>query len=449
MVEKIKKMNESYRENNNVLSLASVKGFYFLDYFYVLLQSAEKNSNAQLVFEKFIELKDRYRLGESKYKKIPEEPHESNSAEISSKQKAKYRYTFNQVLHELKLYKLVEVSGGSGSIQLTKQGEELLAQYKEKDPNDFNTGILKCIEDRFKAFRYLLGLIYKIESSSPELIIPKYSPHKLKTLNMLKGEITTGQDIEEYLQKLIEQLAQDARRYLNTKITTESLIPEVDKVKKKLINEKLITATPQHKFESKNYNAIVSRIRNHFSDYFLKNIYDYQYTLHSFYMWVYRAKQLGILHATEFHPDYSGQIIFPTSVIANSNTIHPDFQPVYTYEDGSKLYLHKPQWDQIQDQFVNVLHETYLALKSKRYRNTYYINLLAVRERVCYALRIAEKYFDFLLGKAYEDNLRNLLRIKISMEVDKLPEERGAMYEKRELVKIRDRYLNIIAIDVV
>jgi hypothetical protein len=53
-----------------------------------------------------------------------------------------------------------------------------------------------------------------------------------------------------------------------------------------------------------------------------------------------------------------------------------------------------------------------------------------------------------MLETIYRMNLAGKLRIKISLEVDKLPEETKAMYLKKEPVIVDGKYRNIIAIDV-
>ncbi|MBF8265889.1 MAG: hypothetical protein HW384_1753, partial [Dehalococcoidia bacterium] len=50
--------------------IQSVKKFYFLDYIYILLYSIHEYSKMKDIISSFLELKRRYRLGESKYKKL-------------------------------------------------------------------------------------------------------------------------------------------------------------------------------------------------------------------------------------------------------------------------------------------------------------------------------------------------------------------------------------------
>jgi hypothetical protein len=59
-------------------------------------------------------------------------------------------------------------------------------------------------------------------------------------------------------------------------------------------------------------------------------------------------------------------------------------------------------------------------------------------------MRISEYLFDKFLSYAYHQRLK----IKISLEVDKLPDETQVMYVQREPVMVDGKYRNIIAIDL-
>jgi hypothetical protein len=63
-------------------------------------------------------------------------------------------------------------------------------------------------------------------------------------------------------------------------------------------------------------------------------------------------------------------------------------------------------------------------------------------------MKISEYVFQELLDSVYRANLSGNLKIKISLEVDRLPEETKAMYLKQEPVMVDGRFRNIIAIDV-
>ncbi len=73
----------------NLKKIQSVRKFYFLDYFYILLSAVERYASRNDIFNEFIVLKQEYRLGESKYKKL--------TVEIENPEKRvqdRFKYTF-------------------------------------------------------------------------------------------------------------------------------------------------------------------------------------------------------------------------------------------------------------------------------------------------------------------------------------------------------------------
>jgi hypothetical protein len=188
-------------------------------------------------------------------------------------------------------------------------------------------------------------------------------------------------------------------------------------------------------------------VRDFWLRYFLNDLYDYKFSLTSFDIWAYRGKQIGILHITEFYPDsnFNGRIVYPLAVLKES-VKSKHFREIYAYSQNLRLYRHQLLWDDEddRDEFVQSLHHAYLdARQSAR---SYFVNLANIRERVCYNLKIPEFLFDRFLSYAYHDSE---IRIRISLEIDKLPEETGAMYLKRTPVTIDGKPRNIIAIDLV
>ena len=114
-------------------------------------------------------------------------------------------------------------------------------------------------------------------------------------------------------------------------------------------------------FEVNKYNAILKRIRDFWLNIFLKEVYKYPFSFQSFEIWAYRGNQVGIIHVTEFFPNLSGRLVYPTSVIlekVNSN----DFEKLYQYEDNSALFIHRPSWNssKTQEEFIESLTSNYL-----------------------------------------------------------------------------------------
>jgi hypothetical protein len=414
--------------------LHSVSKFYFLEYFYVLLKSIEKYADEEEIFNSFKTLKQEHRLGESKYKTLT-----SDNENLTKAQIGRYRYTFEQVLGEAKEYNLVS-GGGHDNLQLTKEGVELLSRYQEQGSDSFNQALLGLMENAYNAFKYLIEFSFGVNKRSPGLLIfPNYSPRQL---HFERSAIKTTGDFVKYSESLVIKLQQDIEKYLGEK---RNLSDENKTLLLRLHDSGLLPADSGADFDPKKYDVITKRFRDFWITYFLRQIYKYEYSMSSFDIWTYRGKQIGIIYATEFYPGFNGRIVYPTSVVMRY-TESSDFSRLYTYQDGTSLYIHRPQGDENQNRFVDYLVKAYFDLK-RSYR-TYFISLTALREMVCYHMKISDQFFADLLDKVYKLNLAGQLKIKISLEVDRLPEETKAMYLKQEPVMVDGKYRNIIAIDI-
>ena len=128
-----------------------------------------------------------------------------------------------------------------------------------------------------------------------------------------------------------------------------------------------------------------------------------------------------------------------------------DFSEIYRYPDEKCLFIHKPtlgneEKNPYKDKFIDTLVKGYFDLRRKVRYN--FINLASLREIVCFRLKISMHAFEETLNEIYRLNLSGQLKIRISLEVDKLPEETKAMYMKHEPVMVDGSYRNIIAIDI-
>lgn len=405
--------------------------FYFLEYFYVLVKSVEKSAKQEVIFERFVELKEQYQLGESRYKKKPVN-------EKSKKRQARFEYTFKQVLAESLDYSLVIRK--SDAIYLTSKGEDLLALFEEK-PEEFRYTLLSFMEHKHEAFRYIIKSCYNANpKNSGLLIFPIYSPLKLE---INRPDLITTGDMKDYFHLLKKRLENDISEYLRQ---TRDLTKQNEELLQALVSADLLSSNNSKKFDATKYNVIVKRGRDFWLRFFLREMYKFDISLPTFEIWAYRGKQIGVLHITEFYPDpyFSGRVVYPLSKVVVSATTEK-FHEVFTYSDGRKLYLHLSQWEKeaYQQEFVRALYDAYRDIRESA--RTYFVNLPNVREKVCYRLKIPEFTFDKFLGNAYKNKH---MKIKISLEVDKHPDETKAMYLQREPVLVDGKYRNIIAIDL-
>ena len=409
----------------------SVRRFYFLEYFYILLESVSRYRDREQVFNSFKLLKQQRRLGESKFRRVTADPEN-----LTPKQLGRYKYTFDQVVDEAKEYKLVSEDGNR--LSLTPSGVQLHASF---DTSDFARILFELIEQKGSPFRSLITRMYEANPASPGLLVfPIYSPRQLR-FDRVKFQRTA--DVRSYGDALAQRLERDVAEHLKK---TVNLRARNDDLMQKLIEAELLSVQESAQFDTEKYNAIVHRFRKYWLNYFLRDIYGYEWSLSLFDILVYRGKEFGIIHATEFYPGFSGRVVFPTSVVLpDSNAA--DFKQLYRYAaDNMGLYSHKPESEKGQNHFVDFLLEGYLFLR--RTHRSYFVSVSALRELVCYNMKISEAVFESLLDRAYKHLLSGQLKISMSLEVDRLPEETKAMYLKQVPVSIDGKPRNIIAIDV-
>lgn len=409
----------------------AVQKFYLLEYFFVLLKSVQINSHEKDIIDSFNVLKQKHLLGESKYRKLS----------FKKETGKRYLYTFKQVLEESLTYNFVTKSDNN-EIQLTKTGQKLIQVFEEKGIQEFYYKLIPVMERHYDAFRYLINFCFEFAKGKGLIIFPIYSPLKL---NMDRKDIKTTYDIKHYLNLLSSKLTDDLAEYIGK---TQDLSTKNNNLMEQLIASELLNKQESQTFNPKKYNSIIQRIRKFWLNFFLKEIYKYKYSWTTFEVWAYRAKQMGLIHATSFYPRFNGLIIYPTSVIL-AKTVSKDFTEVYQYENHEKLFLHSPSWhkEEALNEFVDNLIEGYFSLRKTN--QSYFMNLADLREIVCYKMKISEYVFGQFLNEAYKMSLRGeLKKIGISLEADKLPSETDAMYLKREPVVIDNKSINIIAIDI-
>lgn len=418
-----------------------VKKFYFLDYIFILLQSCENQEIKNTVFKTFRELKDKARLGESKYKKLL-----SGIENLTKHQMSKFNYTFEQVILESADYGLL--NHNKDKVIITSLGLELL-NIGKRNKRQFYNSLFKLMESQYFAFYHLVNFCYEKNTSKKNglLIFPIYSPRKL---GFNKTSMKTHSHWFEYINTLKVKLENDLLKYLENQIklneANQLLIYKLEE--DNILNKK----KPETLFDQENYNSIISRIRKFWLNYFLQEIYKYEFSYDTFNLWIERGKQIGIIHSSEIYPEFDGRLVYPTSIITESNN-SPDLIEIFKYENKKKLFIHNPKWERLdknmetptQNSFVENLYHSYYDLRKTK--KTHFVRISDLREKVSYKMRIPTFIFDDFLEKAYLKNLRDELPIQISLEADRLPYETNAMYLKREPVLVNGQYKNIIAID--
>ena len=244
------------------------------------------------------------------------------------------------------------------------------------------------MEGKYQAFRYLIDLCFQTSPEKGLLVFPNYSAYRL---GIERDTIKSSGDLKDYFYSLKLQLEKDIEKYIQRTINLDT---ENTTLISALTEAGLLSEDDSETFDQKKYNSILKRGRDFWLKYFLL-LYDYEISLNTFDLWAYRAKQIGLLHITQFYPDsdFNGRVVYPLSVIREGEAAK-SFVPMFAYSDGKHLYRRNPAWPERenQEEFVHALHTAYI--EARQASRNYFVSLPSVRERVCYNMRIPEYLFD-------------------------------------------------------
>lgn len=408
--------------------LTSIKKFYFLDYFPILLNIILKYNIKDEIYKQFVINKEINKLSVSKYRKT--------RVNYEDKISHRFVYTFNQVLEELELYKLIIIN--SNGIFLNDKGKDLQSKFESNNFDLFYKDLFYLMEIHHFGYYKLITEFYKLNSNGL-WIFPIYSPSRL---GILKKDLKTNQDIINYIQKQSVNISNDLFNILKINKNLES---QVLNIINKLTRDNLLNNDELQLIDQNNYYKIIKRIRDIWLNYLIKDVYNLNISLSYFEIWCYRGKQFGLINITEFYPNFSGRMVYPISIITETLT-SLDFIEFFKYNNNKKLFIHEPEINKIQEYFTKILFESYLELKKVKKVN--FIQIADLREIVCFKIKISYKHFQALLESVYLLNLNNKTSIKISIESDKSPEESNLSYITREPVIINNKIRNIIAINL-
>jgi hypothetical protein len=101
--------------------------------------------------------------------------------------------------------------------------------------------------------------------------------------------------------------------------------------------------------------------------------------------------------------------------------------------------IHDPQDNDFGNKFVKVLFEEVQALRGPEQRE--YVSLLAVRDRVCYRLRIGNPVFERRLAEAVSLSVSRQIPYSLSIEPDRTWQEQSSREMELPVVINGPRYI--------
>ncbi len=138
-------------------------------------------------------------------------------------------------------------------------------------------------------------------------------------------------------------------------------------------------------------------------------------------VWQSRMDWAGLTLVARKLPGGDGQVWFPVG--AFRRTGNPSFTAVEGLtRDGIGYHVHTPSGSEAEAHFAATVYDCY---RVRQHRDkTEYVSLLAVRDHVCYTLRIGNARFEALLQQIFPRVLRGDLPYAMALEVDLSPMDR-------------------------
>jgi hypothetical protein len=161
--------------------------------------------------------------------------------------------------------------------RLGVQNKRLLLQYRTEGIRAFNLSVFKLMENAHKAFRTLVEFLYEANSKgSGVLVFPHYSPLKL---HFNRKNIQTTKDMTLYMESLVKKLQVDIQRYLKRNV---DLTEKNQELLKKITHDGLLSEKLSKRFDPRDYNKIIKRVRDFWLTYFLQELYKCQSSMTTF-----------------------------------------------------------------------------------------------------------------------------------------------------------------------
>ncbi len=148
-------------------------------------------------------------------------------------------------------------------------------------------------------------------------------------------------------------------------------------------------------------------------------------------IWQGRLDWAGLTHTARHLPGLAGQVWFPVG--AFRPTGDDAFTPVEGLaSQGLTFHRFIPAGSKFEGRFNDTLYEGYR--EQQRHERVEYVSLLAVRDWVCYRLRISHDLFESTLQEIFPRALRGDLKFTMALEVDITPAERRRLGSTRPIV---------------
>lgn len=285
---------------------------------------------------------------------------------------------------------------------LTDRGQDLAALASTSNIGEFARQL--CVDNNRLNQQVVSRLLQRMWQLSPDLqgavIVPKPAFESLpETLEELKKQLRA--DLPKWSASLQKQM-RNFRGLENTQFITDSIIRSLEA-----------------RWEKAPLSDRVHRLQTMIGEVFTQVMFGHIISPNDVEIWQNRMDWAGLTHTARDLPGLPGQVWFPVGAFRESAE---GFSPVAGLQvsDGGaapRLYhRNTPTGLEYEKQFMNALYEGYR--QAQKIQNVEYVSLLAVRDWVCYRLRISHEVFEQTLQTQFPKALRREIPYSLALEVD-------------------------------
>lgn len=338
------------------------------------------------------------------------------------------RRTYQDLIRELTQYGYIERTGNSSLYRITPSGWSMLQLYKDS-PSAAQYRLLSEMQSVFVTPAWLINRMWELNRiGQGQIVIPaplkewKSAPRawndylwtkeleivSIESYDRINYVLPNSFPVEKY--KWIEELRYEYERAGTLKPRRSVSSEEIKKV----------NYNPRARLSMAMKNVAVRLLFSRNNP--ITKQLDFsnsraQLTHRAFTVWCPRLEEFGLIMYTDYKPEIPGRLIFPTSAFKVSGC-YKDYEEIDSLQTpgGKKLYVFSPHWESIKHIFIRTLRDTYDYFYN--IQRIIYISLQDIRDEVCRQLRINPKLFDLFLKNTYEESLKGLLHVSLSLETD-------------------------------
>lgn len=290
---------------------------------------------------------------------------------------------------------------------LTDEGKSLAERHLTTLPTEFAREL--CIANDRKNQQVVSRLLARMWELNPEqqgsVIIPQ--PLSGNT----PGNLT---DLRDWLLPLIPRWLNGLEKQMkgfSASVPPEDIITQVEKA----LGEQ---------WEKKKPGEQNKRLQEVIAERFTDLMFSHIISPSDVEIWQTRMDWAGLTLTARNLPSVAGQVWFPVGAFREQAA--DDFTAIKGLEhEGRTYYCYTPTSLEFEKLFLQTLYEGYLQRQQQE--QVEYVSLVAVRDWVCFRLRIGNPHFENLLQRIFPKVIQGELPYSMALEVDITPAERSRL----------------------